>query len=222
YDLYRGEKHGRISSNSGYTACLNVGETLRQGNYGAGTGAVSGGLKGGLGSASEVTESGACVGALAAVNSAGYTCDPSLGGFYARGIELENEYGCLKHLPIDLSVSYPSRGASDECTVLGVVATDVGLSRVELTKVAQMAQDGVARAIRPAHTMFDGDTVFAISTGRLEVGCDRAGLVSCIGHIAADAVSRSIMHGVLSAESVNGIESYGEKYGMHAFIQNKD
>ena len=213
YDLYKGEKHGRISSSSGYTACLNIGETLRPGNYGAGTGAMSGGLKGGLGSASEVTESGACVGALAVVNSAGHTCDPSLGGFYVRDLELENEYGNLKRLPIALSVSYPSRGVAGECTVLGVVATDVCLSRVELTKVAQMAQDGIARAVRPAHTMFDGDAVFALSTGKLEARGDRDELISRTGHIAADAVSRSIMHGVLSAYSVNGIESYNEKFG---------
>jgi L-aminopeptidase/D-esterase-like protein len=214
YDLYRGEKHGKISSRAGSLACLNIGKPLEQGNTGAGTGAVSGGLKGGLGSASEVVEEGVCVGAIAAVNSAGHTCDPLHGGFYARSLELEDEYGELENLPLDPSISYTMDGGAGECTVLGVVATDLSLSKVELTKVARMAQDGVARAVRPSHTMYDGDTIFALSTGKIEHSGERASMISKIGHVAADTLSRSILHGVLAAESVNGIMSYREKFNI--------
>jgi len=214
YDIYRGEKHGKISSSAGYHACLNKGKPLRQGNTGAGTGAVSGGLKGGLGSASEVIREGVTIGAVAVVNSAGDTFDTLYGGFYARSLELEDEYGDLEHLPIDSSTRRPLYVGAGECTVLGVVATDVSLSKVELTKVAQMAQDGVARAVRPAHTMYDGDTVFALSTGKVEYPGERGSVISFIGHVAADTLSRSIIHGVLEAESVNGITSYREKFNL--------
>jgi L-aminopeptidase/D-esterase-like protein len=193
---------------------LNIGKPLKQGNTGAGTGAVSGGLKGGLGSASEVLDEGACVGAIVAVNSAGRTCDPLHGGFYARSLELEDEYGDLENLPIDPSVRHNTDVGAGECTVLGVVATDVRLSKVELTKVAQMAQAGVACAVRPAHTMYDGDTVFAFSTGKIKHPSERASMISQIGHVAADTISRSIIHGVLEAESVNGITSYREKFNL--------
>jgi L-aminopeptidase/D-esterase-like protein len=214
YDLYRGEKQGKISSRGGYLACLNIGKPPKQGNTGAGTGVVSGGIKGGLGTASEVIEKGACVGAIVAVNSAGHTCDPLYGGFYARSLGLEEEYRDLEHLPIDSSIMHTMDAGAGECTVLGVVATDVCLSKVELTKVAQMAQDGVARAVRPAHTMYDGDTVFALSTGKIKHPGERASVISQIGHVAADTLSRSIIHGVLEAESVNGIMSYREKFDL--------
>lgn len=214
YDLYRGSKHGRLIDWSGYEACLDAGKPIRQGNIGAGTGAVAGGIKGGLGSASELLDGGACVGAISAVNSAGHVCDPVYGGLYARYLELEGEFRGLERLPLQADVRYPLGNGGCECTVLGVVATDVRLSKVELTKVAQMAQDGVARAVFPAHTMYDGDTVFAVSTGKHVLGGERASVISRIGSVSADVLSRSIMHGVLSAETVNDIICYREKYGL--------
>jgi L-aminopeptidase/D-esterase-like protein len=212
FDLYRGEKRGRMSLESGYQACMSLSVDLKQGNVGAGTGAIAGGIKGGLGTASEVLSSGVTVGAVAVVNSAGYTTDPTCGGFYARNLELGGEFGNLPELPIKGNVLSPLSARLGENTVIGVVATDTSLSKTEVTKVAQMAQDGVARAVSPAHTMFDGDTIFALSTGGKETNGNRGSLVSLIGAVAADVFSRAIIHGVINASTANGIVSYRDKF----------
>ncbi len=99
-----------------------------------------------------------------------------------------------------------------ENTVIAVVATDIALSKAETTKVAQMAQDGIARAVRPSHTMFDGDTVFAVSTGKREVENNRASTVTLVGSTAADVLARAIIHGVLAAETVDRFKCYRDHY----------
>jgi L-aminopeptidase/D-esterase-like protein len=210
FDLYRGRIQGKLTSQAGYDACLNIRTPLRQGNYGAGTGAIGGRIKGGLGTASEVLENG-IVGALAVVNCAGYVADPIGGGFYARYLELGSEYEGLKNLPIN-AARVPLENNPGDNTLLGIIATDVELSITEVTKVAQMAHDGIARAIHPAHTMYDGDTVFALSTSRIKQKGPRGSVVSLVGSTAADVLSRSIIHAVLEAETVNNIPCYRDTF----------
>lgn len=216
FDLYRGEKRGRVSSDAGYKACQLAGLDVEQGNIGAGTGAIAGGIKGGLGTASEVLPNGVTVGAIVSVNSAGYVADPINGGFYARYLELENEYEDTPKLAKRLNVHTPLSARLGENTVIGVIATDAALTKTECTKVAQMAHDGIARAVSPAHTMFDGDTLFALATSSMETNGYRGSLVSLIGSTAADVLARAIIHGVLQAKSVNGISSYMESFGSLA------
>jgi L-aminopeptidase/D-esterase-like protein len=113
-------------------------------------------------------------------------------------------------------------GEAAQHTTIGVVATDAKLSKTQTSKVAQMAHDGVARAIHPAHTMFDGDTIFALATGELlEVRSrtprERAELLSLLGSVAADACSRAIIHAILAAETVGQYISYRDKY-TEAFL----
>lgn len=216
FDLYRGEKRERVSTDAGYLACQQAGLDVSQGNIGAGTGAVAGGIKGGLGTASEVLPNGVTVGAIVSVNSAGYVADPVNGGFYARYLELGNEYGETPKLPTRLDVHTPLSARLGENTVIGVIATDAALTKTECTKVAQMTHDGIARAVSPAHTMFDGDTIFAISTGAKESYSHKGSRISLIGSTAADVMARAIIHGVLHANSVNGIKSYAETFGSLA------
>jgi L-aminopeptidase/D-esterase-like protein len=207
FDLYRGRKHGKLSSQAGYDACLNLGKNLQQGNYGAGTGAIGGRIKGGLGTASEVLENGIVVGALAVVNCAGYAADPIEGGFFARYLELDCEYKGLKKLHIN-ATRIPMKKSSGNNTLLGVIATNLELSKTEATKVAQMTQDGIARAIRPAHTMYDGDTVFTLTTSKTKQDGPRGSVVSLIGSTAADVLSRSIIHAIIEAKTVYNIRCY--------------
>ncbi len=175
------------------------------GCVGAGTGAVAGGVKGGLGSASEVLESGPTVGALVAVNSLGSLLDPCTGRLWEERLELGHEFGP----PRPAKVLPPWPPAPAQNTTIAVVATDAALSKAQCRKIAQMAQDGLARAIRPAHTMFDGDTVFALATGQRPLPSDpgvfgpaEATAISEIGRAAADCLSRAIIRGLLAARSL--------------------
>ena len=221
FDLGRGDGSGYITEDSGYKACeLASGGILSQGNVGAGTGAVSGGLKGGIGTASEDLKNGVTVGAVVAVNSSGSTVDTETGGFYARGLELEDEFVDLRRdVPARMIPRPDLRGRQGQHTTIGVVATNASLTKAQATKVAQMAHDGLARAIYPAHTMFDRDTIFVIATGEVEhLGeessnkrdIDRA--LSLVGTSAADAFSRAVVHAMLSAETVGPYNSHRDKY----------
>ncbi len=212
YDLNRGKKQGRINADMGYTACENLSYECHNGNVGAGVGAVAGGIKGGLGTASEVLHNGVCVGAVVAVNSAGYVADPLSGGLYARYLELDKEYGDAPVLSIHGDMHTPLSVRLGENTVIAVVATDAALTKTECSKVAQMAHDGIARAVRPSHTLFDGDTVFALSTMKHVMKNGRGSIVSLIGSTAADVLSRAIIHGVINAETVNGIPCYRDRF----------
>ncbi|HUS79528.1 MAG TPA: P1 family peptidase [Patescibacteria group bacterium] len=221
YDLCRGESDRYIDEVAGYEACSSVsGGPVEQGNVGAGTGALSGGTKGGLGTASEVLENGITVAAIVIVNSSGTAFDPETGGFYARGLELGGEFGGLRRdLParmVPRPVLYRKQG---QHTTIGVIATDAQLDKSQATKMAQMAHDGLARAIYPAHTMFDGDTLFSVATGTKGAlgeytsdskDGDRA--LSQIGVSAADAVSRAVIHAIISAGTVGKYTCYRDKF----------
>ena len=180
---------------SAYAAASN-GE-VAEGNVGAGTGATSGSssagrLKTGIGTT--LLEDGDIrVGALVVPNPVGSIVD-------ARGDLLSGEpASALSPGPDSWS------GAIGENTVIGLVATNARLDKAGATKVAQMANDGIARAVTPAHTMADGDTLFCVSAGYDLVDAD----ISVIGHMAAEAVAGAIRRGALLAERAYGLESAG-------------
>jgi len=179
---------------------------LSEGSLGAGTGAVSGAIKGGLGSASLVMASGITVAAVAAVNSFGSVVNPDTGMLWERDTEINNEYGEQGKRRIRI----PQQTAAGPIanTTIGIVATDAKITKTQAKKIAQMAHDGLARAVRPSHTMFDGDTLFCLATGKGELPDTRGVLagnnaqaISDIGHAAAECMSRAIVHGILAAES---------------------
>jgi len=183
------------------------------GNVGAGTGALSGGIKGGIGTASLILESGISVAALAAVNSFGSTIDPETGRFWEQRMEREDEFGLQGRRKIHLP-AHSTHGLGRHTTI-AVIATDALLTKPQAQKIAQMAHDGMARAIRPAHTMFDGDTVFCLATGKNPIGDESASfsavgaiVINSIGNAAADCLARSIVHGILSAETLAGMTAY--------------
>jgi L-aminopeptidase/D-esterase-like protein len=217
YDLGRGPIfRPPVDNRWGEAACRSAGSgAVKTGSVGAGTGAMSGGIKGGLGSASLVLKSGIMVAALVAVNSLGSTVDPVKGTFWEARLEIGKEFGERIHYRVRLPE--PPSGAPGENTTLAVVATDAMLTKSQVKKVAMMAQDGIARAIRPAHTMFDGDIVFGLSTGQHPLPVTpgfftspAAQAINEIGHAAADCLARAIIRGVLDAESGYGITAYSD------------
>ena len=133
------------------------------GNFGAGTGAFSGPIKGGLGAASLAMDCGIVVGAATAVNSLGSIINPRTGLAWEADLELGDEFGPLAGRAVTLPEPRAAEPGSN--TTIGVVAVGAALTKAEATKVAQMAHDGLGRAIRPAHTMYDGDTIFCLSVG---------------------------------------------------------
>jgi L-aminopeptidase/D-esterase-like protein len=188
------------------TAAARTGFAL--GNAGAGLGARAGGLKGGLGSAS-LTTATATIGALAVVNSLGSVVVPGSSAFWAWPFECGGEFGGAAPPagPLsDLAFDFTPYGAGTN-TTLGVVATDAALTRHEAERVATMAQDGIARAIRPAHSPLDGDSVFVLSTGARPLADPIAGVAE-MGHLAADCLARAIARGVFEAEPLAGVPSY--------------
>ena len=215
YDLGRGTDFiPPVDATWGATACNAAGPLeVSMGCVGAGTGAMSGGIKGGLGTASEVLESGVTVAALAAVNSLGSTIDPQRGTFWEARLEIGEEFTGLRHGGVVLPP--PPGGEPGKNTTLAVVATDATLTPTQAKRIAMMAHDGMARAIRPAHTMFDGDIAFCLATGKLPLpempgffAAPAAQAVNLLGHAAADCLSRAIIHGILAAHSVHGLTAY--------------
>jgi L-aminopeptidase/D-esterase-like protein len=195
-------------------ACAAADRDFRLGNAGAGLGAKAGALKGGLGSASAVTPDGLEVGALVAVNAHGETVMPGETCFWAWALERQDELGSQmpprRALPPGEAPMPPSSPplSIGGNTTIGVVATNAALSRAEARRVAIMAQDGYARAIRPAHTPFDGDTIFVLATGVLAPAGPRPAMVATIGAVAADCVARAVARGVFAAETLGDLRGY--------------
>jgi len=227
FDLGRGHKEGHITEEFGYRACEKASTgPVPQGNAGAGTGAVAGSLKGGIGTASESLDNGITVAGLVAVNSFGSPVDPETGRFYARHLERAGEFGNLK--PDKILRKSPTRpghrGKPGQHTTIGVVATNAALTKTQATKVAQMAHDGLARSIWPAHTMFDGDTIFVLATGEVDLseaetpfGSEKIEALSSLGSSAADVIARAIIRAILAAETAGSFLCYRDKY-PHAFL----
>ncbi|MBV8738237.1 MAG: P1 family peptidase [Alphaproteobacteria bacterium] len=187
------------------------------GNTGAGLGARAGNLKGGIGSASLVLACGATVGAIVAVNSWGSTVRPDCGRFWAAELALPGEISPqppVPDTPVDLEDFSGTRAAgSGAATTIAVVATDAPLDKIGCRRLAVMAQGGLARAIRPIHTPFDGDSVFALSTGS-GPSIDTRRLLS-IGCAAADCLARAVMRAMIGAEPLNKISSWRQRWGAH-------
>jgi L-aminopeptidase/D-esterase-like protein len=192
----------------GIAAAEAAADSFALGTAGAGYGARSGGMKGGLGSASVVSADGMTVGAVVAVNSAGSVLAPGTRKFWAAPVELNGEFGGLGS---DGLAALPDEWGPAKAdpqprqnTTIAVVATDVKLTPGEMKRVAMMAQDGLARAIRPVHAPFDGDVVFAISTGRIEAPEPRVFTVARLGTLAADVLARAVARGVYEATAWPG------------------
>ena len=217
FDLPVGGWECRPTAEFGYAAAeAGAAGVVPVGTVGAGVGARAGVLKGGVGTASTTLQSGATVGALVVVNCAGNVVDPTTGLPWQA--DLIEEFG-LSPPPaeqVTALAELPSR-LSALNTTIAVVATDAALSKAACRRVAVAAHDGLARTIRPAHTPLDGDTVFALATGAVEVppatGTPAAlspetALVTAVGAAAADCLARAVLAGVLAAESVAGIPTY--------------
>ncbi|SFJ40302.1 P1 family peptidase [Celeribacter neptunius] len=179
------------------------------GTEGAGYGALTATLKGGLGSASTRYKD-YTVGALVAVNAVGAATTPGTAHFWAAAFEQGAEFGGLgpdprrgfraEELPTKLS----ALEGPGEATTIAIVATDAALTKAECHRLAVAAHDGLARALVPAHTPFDGDLVFALSTGTNEITGDRAMLLAGLGASAADCLARAIARGVYAARAEPG------------------
>ncbi|MEI4473289.1 P1 family peptidase [Frigidibacter sp. MR17.24] len=188
----------------GAAALAAAGTTFALGTAGAGTGAMCKGVKGGLGSASVRVPGGFTVGALVAVNALG---SPTVGEgahFWAAPWEIGAEFGGLG-LPARLpapDLPPPGKGAR-EATTIAIVATDAALTQAEAQRMATAAQDGMARALVPSHTPFDGDLVFAAATGARPLGDPGTDLFR-LGHAAAICLARAIARGVHLARPAAG------------------
>jgi L-aminopeptidase/D-esterase-like protein len=203
-------------------ACERAGADFALGNIGAGYGAKAGRLKGGLGSASAVmTADGFQIGALAAVNPIGSAVMPGDDCLWAWPFEQRGELGG-QHPPRRGAVS-PSAdldllnrpGMPSDLpgnTTIAVVATDAALTRVEAQRLAVMAQDGLARAIRPIHSPFDGDTVFTLATGRRQLPEPRAVALGKLGAVAADCLARAVARGVFEAAPLGPWPAYRDRH----------
>jgi L-aminopeptidase/D-esterase-like protein len=210
----------------GYAAAGKAGAEFALGNAGAGLGAKAGNLKGGLGSASAVDPAGGLqVGALVAVNARGYTTMGDMPQFWAWALEQQAEFGGLpppahglvlsvSHARADLTHDPADAARSDPRanTTIAVVATNARLDKASAKRLAVMAQDGLARAIRPVHTPQDGDTVFAIATGRHDLGGDPLALAE-LGTLAADCLARAVARGVYHAASLGAARGWRDVFG---------
>ena len=199
YDLGVGDPRVRPDKAMGYRACKAATDgPVPTGRVGAGTGATVGkapGLRaadGGIGSACNRLPGGASVGALVVVNSVGNVVDPATGETVA-GARDETSGQWVDVTP-SLRKGHAPRMTGTNTTI-GVIATDAALSSVEANMVAAMAHDGIARAIRPSHTLYDGDTLFALSTGK------RKADVNAVGILAAEVVAQAILHAVRNTGS---------------------
>lgn len=212
FDLAIGDPKVRPDADMGYQASLSAkNERPKEGNFGAGTGATVGkifgpgqAMKAGIGTSSVSAGNGIIVAAMVVVNAFGDIFDPVKGRLIAgaRAFTLDGSKTTLANT-LETMKGFTGRTAfsfaSGSNTVIGVVATNAFLSKEEANKVAQMAQDGIATAVKPAHTMLDGDTLFCLSYGRKRAN------VSIVGAFAAIAVEKAILSGTLSAKTVGKI-----------------
>lgn len=189
----------------GHAAAAAAGPAFALGTAGAGFGATTIKYKGGLGSASAITGDGHTAGALVAVNACG-NVNVGIGPeFWAAPFELDNEFGGLgfPHTVPASALLPVAKGRPGENTTIAIVATDAVLTKAQAKQFAVMAQDGLARAIYPAHTTLDGDTVFAAATGRRMLK-DPVNELTELGAIAANVLARAVARAVFEATSLPG------------------
>ena len=177
------------------------------GSAGAGSGATTADLRGGLGSASAVSPDGYMVGALVAVNAVGQTTIGDGPHFWASPYEIGSEFGGLGW-PVPFpstALTLRAKGLPAGNTTIAVVATDARLTKAQARRLAVAGQDGLARAIRPVHTPLDGDTVFAAATGARAL-VDPVWTLASLGALAADVVARAVARGVYMAASSTSLD----------------
>jgi L-aminopeptidase/D-esterase-like protein len=211
FDLGIGRADVRPDAAMGYQACLNATEDPpAEGNVGAGCGATVGkilgsdqAMKSGIGTASLEISDGLVVGAIVAVNAFGDVIDPDTNQIIAgaRLLDRPTEFADTMQVLQRLASQNSLRFSPPQNTVIGVVATNAGLNKEQACKIAQMAHDGLARTIRPAHTMFDGDTIFALSTGDVQAD------VNIIGAFGAEVFARACLRAVRMAIPAAGLPS---------------
>jgi L-aminopeptidase/D-esterase-like protein len=210
FDLGVGDWKIRPDANAGYAAARAASTAaVAEGCVGAGAGATVGKLRGmgramkaGTGSASVRMPNGAVVAALVAVNALGDIVDPATGRVVA-GLRTADGKALRGTLEALLAGEQSGRPLPGQNTAIGIVATNVALTKSEATRVAQMAHDGLARAIRPVHTPWDGDTLFALSTGAVRL--EEAALL--VGSLAAEVVARAVVRAALTATPLPGLPS---------------
>jgi L-aminopeptidase/D-esterase-like protein len=210
YDLNVGDGKIRPDAEAGYKACMNArAGSIEEGSVGAGAGAtvgkVAGGkaMKGGIGTSSIKAADGTVVAAIVAVNCVGDVIDPKTGHIVAGARTPDGKAF------VNIMESYRlGRGPvpPGQNTTIGVVATNARFDKTQMTKIAEMAHDGMARAINPTHTPSDGDTLFAMSTGTSTA----AASLTIVGALAAEAVTEAILRAVMKAKSVAGFQSYSD------------
>lgn len=213
YDLNVGDGKIRPNADAGYKACTSAKSgSIEEGSVGAGAGAtvgkIGGGkpMKGGIGTSSIKLPNGLVVGAIVAVNCVGDVIDPKTGKIVA-GARTADGKSFLNIVQTFRSgrgaVQNPPAGQN---TTIGVVATNARFDKTQMTKIAEMAHDGMARAINPTHTPSDGDTLFALTTGTSTLNAN----LTAIGVLAAEAVSEAILRAVMKAKSVAGFPSVSD------------
>jgi D-aminopeptidase len=199
----------------GYSAAAQAADTFALGTAGAGFGATTVNLQGGLGSASAITRDGHTVGALVVVNACGSVNVGAGPHFWAAPFELDGEFGGLgfpARVPA-AALTPIAKGRPGENTTIAIVATDAALTKAQAKELAVIAQDGLTRAIYPAHTTLDGDTVFAAATGRRPLA-DAVNELTELGAVAANTLARAIARGVFEAKSrPGGLPSWRDRYG---------
>ena len=216
FDLGIGDPTIRPDANMGYEACENASTNPpAEGNVGAGTGCTVGkilgpgqSMKSGIGTASMEIGAGIILGAIVAVNSFGDVIDPKSGNIIAgaraakagpvhlgSSVYFADTLRIMRTLVGRSALNFASRSN----TVIGVVATNARLDKSQTNKVAQMAHNGLARTIQPAHTMFDGDTIFALSTGRKKAD------VNIVGAYASELMAEAVLRAVMASQSASGL-----------------
>lgn len=208
YDLGVGDPKIRPNAESGYKACESAASGIvAEGNVGAGAGATVGkmfgmeqAMKSGLGTASiRIPKTDVVVAAIVAVNAVGDVVDPATARIIA-GARTRDGKGFLDSMAqirAGQGVEMPIGGN----TTIGVVATNVAFDKTQMTKIAQMAQDGLARTIYPSHTLADGDTIFAVATGTSSAKANHG----AVGALAADVMARAVIRAVMSARGLPGL-----------------
>ncbi|MDE2747774.1 MAG: P1 family peptidase [Chloroflexota bacterium] len=211
FDLTIGEPGVRPDAAAGYQACeAATSDPVPMGSVGAGTGARVAAIrgderasKGGIGSAAITLPGGLVVAALMAVNAVGNVIDEN--GQIIAGLRSAEGKGFDSVLAAMIEMmNEPSAVPADENTVIGVVATNGELNKAQAQKVAQMAHDGLARAVSPSHTMFDGDTIFALATGQVAADPTVAG--ACAAEMVALAIRRAVRH----ATTLGGVRAISD------------
>jgi L-aminopeptidase/D-esterase-like protein len=211
YDLGVGDSKIRPTAESGYKACQTATSgTIAEGNVGAGAGATVGkmfgpqsAMKSGIGTASiRVGKNGIVVSAIVAVNAVGDVIDPKSGKIVA-GARKPDGSG-FRDSMAQIRDGYQVETLAGTNTTIGVVATNVAFDKTQMTKIAQMAHDGLARTINPVHTLSDGDTIFAVATGAIPAKANHG----AIGAIAAEVLAQAVLRAVKNAQGLPGLPSW--------------